>query len=133
MWTEVGAPPKNTTKQAPFGVVKIELRIELSLCIIVNFLLYFVTAEYLCIHPFVHLFYCVCTGLWQREGPSHWSGERKPPKNMKKSKAMIGNNNNIDSKAEKHVDPLGETMEEGSTSTNTEGTMVASESQEDPK
>ena len=46
---------------------------------------------------------------------------------------MIGSNNNIDSKAEKRVDPLGETMEEGSTSTNTEGTMVTSESQEDPK
>ena len=41
---------------------------------------------------------------------------------------MIGTNNNIDSKAEKHVDPLGETMEEGSTSTNAEVTMVTSES-----
>ena len=46
---------------------------------------------------------------------------------------MIASNNDIDSKAEQHVDPLGETMEEGSTSTNTEGTMVTSESQEDPK
>ena len=71
----------------------------------------------------------MCIGLWQREGLLHWSGERMPPKNKKKSKVMIGSNNNIDSKAEKHVDPLGKTMEEGSTSTNTEGTMVTSESQ----
>ena len=41
------------------------------------------------------------------------SGERMPPKNKKKSKAMTGSNNSIDSKAEKHVDPLGESMEEG--------------------
>ena len=73
----------------------------------------FVTAEYLCIHPFVHLFYCVCTGLWQREGSLHWSWERMPPNNKKKSKTTIGSNNNIDSKAEKQVDPLGETMAEG--------------------